>query len=126
MFSPCVILLQQQPTVLPKFGDWETSNPSAGYEYTVIFKKLRDEKKLGTLPMSPSSTDCKIGLSDISSSENVKQELEHPVKARQSKSLSSKPSETNRSSQQKKSLVFSYLLFKIGVLCMFMCCTEYF
>ena len=97
--------------MLPKFGDWETSNPSAGHEYTVIFKKLRDEKKLGTLPMSPSSTNCKIGLLDLSSLEDVKHEPEHPIKARQSKSLSSKPSETNRSSQQKKSLVFLFLLF---------------
>eukprot|EP00250_Pteridium_aquilinum_P007116 c16904_g1_i1 orf=285-929(-) len=32
---------------LPKFGDWDVNNPSAGEGFTVIFDKARDEKKTG-------------------------------------------------------------------------------
>ncbi|KAH7307494.1 hypothetical protein KP509_22G062300 [Ceratopteris richardii] len=36
-------------TALPKFGSWDTKNPSSGESYTLIFRRLRDEKKSGAL-----------------------------------------------------------------------------
>eukprot|EP00250_Pteridium_aquilinum_P010344 c19317_g1_i1 orf=278-1219(-) len=49
------------PAVLPKFGSWDTNNPSSGEGYTLIFRRLRDEKKSGGLPVcgSPIHTETK-------------------------------------------------------------------
>ncbi|KAK4256988.1 hypothetical protein QN277_006638 [Acacia crassicarpa] len=32
---------------LPKFGEWNVSNPTVAEGYTMIFKRARDEKKAG-------------------------------------------------------------------------------
>ncbi|KAM3706156.1 hypothetical protein ACB098_03G131800 [Castanea mollissima] len=32
---------------LPKFGEWDVNNPASASEFTVIFDKVRDEKKTG-------------------------------------------------------------------------------
>ncbi|KAK3006965.1 hypothetical protein RJ639_016005 [Escallonia herrerae] len=35
----------QQGRPLPKFGEWDASNPASADGFTVIFAKARDEKK---------------------------------------------------------------------------------
>ncbi|KAH7298360.1 hypothetical protein KP509_25G039200 [Ceratopteris richardii] len=47
------------PPVLPKFGSWDTKNPSSGDAYTLIFRRLRDEKQAGGIAtaVSVSSTN---------------------------------------------------------------------
>ncbi|MCO5579276.1 hypothetical protein L7F22_033130 [Adiantum nelumboides] len=40
-----------KPAVLPKFGSWDTKNPSSGESYTLIFRRLRDEKQSGAVPV---------------------------------------------------------------------------
>lgn len=46
-----------EPAVLPKFGSWDTKNPSSGEAYTLIFRRLRDEKKSGAgVPVCRSPT----------------------------------------------------------------------
>lgn len=32
---------------LPKFGEWDVNNPASADGFTVIFEKVRDEKKTG-------------------------------------------------------------------------------
>ncbi|XP_029128688.1 protein NOI4-like [Cajanus cajan] len=32
---------------LPKFGEWDVNDPASAEGYTVIFEKVRDEKKTG-------------------------------------------------------------------------------
>ncbi|CAA6670701.1 unnamed protein product [Spirodela intermedia] len=32
---------------LPKFGDWDVNNPASAEGFTMIFNKVRDEKKTG-------------------------------------------------------------------------------
>uniref|UniRef100_A0A2N9FQ80 RIN4 pathogenic type III effector avirulence factor Avr cleavage site domain-containing protein n=1 Tax=Fagus sylvatica TaxID=28930 RepID=A0A2N9FQ80_FAGSY len=32
---------------LPKFGEWDVTNPASADGFTVIFEKVRDEKKTG-------------------------------------------------------------------------------
>lgn len=45
------------PVVLPKFGSWDTKNPPSGDSYTLIFRRLRDEKQSGHPPVCTSPTD---------------------------------------------------------------------
>ncbi|KAL8106170.1 RPM1-interacting protein 4-like isoform X1 [Apium graveolens] len=44
--------------VVPKFGDWDESDPSAGEGYTHIFNKVREEKlsETGKVPIVPTET----------------------------------------------------------------------
>ncbi|KAI5057978.1 hypothetical protein GOP47_0027993 [Adiantum capillus-veneris] len=63
------------PAVLPKFGSWDTKNPSSGEAYTLIFKRLRDEKKSGAVPVCGSPTHPK--------SEEVDEPLELESKAKE-------------------------------------------
>lgn len=44
--------------VVPKFGDWDESDPSAGEGYTHIFNKVREEKQseTGKVPVVPTET----------------------------------------------------------------------
>ncbi|XP_063939510.1 RPM1-interacting protein 4 isoform X2 [Daucus carota subsp. sativus] len=44
--------------VVPKFGDWDESDPSAGEGYTHIFNKVREEKQseTGKVPVVPAET----------------------------------------------------------------------
>ncbi|CAN1242532.1 Protein NOI4, partial [Linum perenne] len=51
---------------LPKFGEWDVNDPSSAEGFTVIFNKVRDEKKTGGKPESPGKTDT-----------NTKAPLEH-------------------------------------------------
>ncbi|CAN1242533.1 Protein NOI4, partial [Linum perenne] len=53
---------------LPKFGEWDVNDPSSAEGFTVIFNKVRDEKKTGGKPESPGKTDT-----------NTKAPLEHGV-----------------------------------------------
>lgn len=41
----CLQLNKDRP--LPKFGEWDVNNPASASEFTVIFDKVRDEKKTG-------------------------------------------------------------------------------
>ena len=41
----CLQLNKDRP--LPKFGEWDVNNPAAASEFTVIFDKVRDERKTG-------------------------------------------------------------------------------
>lgn len=36
----------QDNTAVPKFGDWDESNPSSADQYTGIFEKVREEKQI--------------------------------------------------------------------------------
>lgn len=47
------------PAVLPKFGSWDTRNPSSGEAYTLIFRRLKDEKESGGLTVCTSPTHSK-------------------------------------------------------------------
>ncbi|MCO5584206.1 hypothetical protein L7F22_038129 [Adiantum nelumboides] len=48
-----------KPAALPKFGSWDTKNPSSGESYTLIFRRLRDEKQSGAVPVCGSPTHPK-------------------------------------------------------------------
>lgn len=43
--------------ILPKFGEWDVSDPASGEGYTVIFDKARDEKKTGGAARIPTVGD---------------------------------------------------------------------
>ncbi|XP_021690999.1 protein NOI4-like isoform X2 [Hevea brasiliensis] len=46
---------------LPKFGEWDVSNPASAEGFTVIFNKARDKKKTKNAPakvMSPRRNDA--------------------------------------------------------------------
>ncbi|KAK4793828.1 hypothetical protein SAY86_011822 [Trapa natans] len=45
---------------LPKFGEWDVNDPASAEGYTVIFNKVRDEKKMGGKPESPGKADIPI------------------------------------------------------------------
>ena len=55
-----MIFLFQQGRPLPKFGEWDVSNPASAEGFTVIFNKARDEKKTKNSPakvVSPRRTE---------------------------------------------------------------------
>ncbi|XP_062025144.1 uncharacterized protein LOC133741226 [Rosa rugosa] len=44
---------------MPKFGEWDVSDPASAEGFTVIFNKLaRTEEKTGGRPESPAEDDC--------------------------------------------------------------------
>lgn len=53
----CILQPDHGP-VVPKFGDWDESDPSAGEGYTHIFNKVREEKlsETGKVPIVPTET----------------------------------------------------------------------
>ncbi|KAF5746177.1 RPM1-interacting protein 4-like [Tripterygium wilfordii] len=42
---------------LPKFGEWDVNDPASAEGFTVIFNKVRNEKKTGGKPDSPARND---------------------------------------------------------------------
>ncbi|PRQ26561.1 putative RIN4, pathogenic type III effector avirulence factor Avr cleavage [Rosa chinensis] len=43
---------------MPKFGEWDVSDPASAEGFTVIFNKARTEEKTGGRPESPAEDDC--------------------------------------------------------------------
>ncbi|KAJ6761391.1 RPM1-INTERACTING PROTEIN 4 (RIN4) FAMILY PROTEIN [Salix koriyanagi] len=74
-----MIFLFQQGRPLPKFGEWDVSNPASAEGFTVIFNKARDEKKTKNSPakvVSPRRTEP-------AHNKNAKNEnYKHPPKRR--------------------------------------------
>ncbi|XP_074581161.1 RPM1-interacting protein 4-like [Curcuma longa] len=44
-------------SIVPKFGDWDVSNPSSADGFTVIFDKVRQEKQAGVTTTARMSSD---------------------------------------------------------------------
>ncbi|XP_042384647.1 RPM1-interacting protein 4-like isoform X1 [Zingiber officinale] len=44
-------------SIVPKFGDWDVSNPSSADGFTVIFDKVREEKQAGATTIASMSTE---------------------------------------------------------------------
>ncbi|GFP85687.1 rpm1-interacting protein 4 [Phtheirospermum japonicum] len=42
-----------QAIFVPKFGDWDESDPRSGEEYTIIFDKLREERRIEAAKFPP-------------------------------------------------------------------------
>ena len=42
--------------VIPKFGDWDDNDPTAGERYTQVFNKVREDKHAGGGGKSPMVT----------------------------------------------------------------------
>ncbi|KAF2314147.1 hypothetical protein GH714_023713 [Hevea brasiliensis] len=56
-----VQFLHDKGLPLPKFGEWDVSNPASAEGFTVIFNKARDKKKTKNAPakvMSPRRNDA--------------------------------------------------------------------
>lgn len=104
---------QQQPAVLPKFGAWDTRNPSSGEAYTAIFRRLRDEKKSGGLPACASSpTHSKPqGKLESSSTESIAKESHHvksQVRKSSSRSIAKDASQHEGTNYRKYPLKWSF------------------
>lgn len=46
-------IFQPEKIIVPKFGEWDTTDAKAGDGFTVIFDRARDEKKLNTTRKTP-------------------------------------------------------------------------
>lgn len=42
---------------VPKFGDWDETDPASAEGYTQIFNKVREEKQTGSAKVPSASTD---------------------------------------------------------------------
>ncbi|ONK58265.1 uncharacterized protein A4U43_C09F10360 [Asparagus officinalis] len=47
--------MPEKVSAVPKFGDWDESNPSSADGYTQIFSKVREEKQVGSAGVSTGS-----------------------------------------------------------------------
>jgi hypothetical protein len=43
-------------TLVPKFGEWDDNDPSSANAYTVIFNKIKEEKRAGKIQSSPKNS----------------------------------------------------------------------
>ncbi|THU71179.1 hypothetical protein C4D60_Mb08t32810 [Musa balbisiana] len=53
-------MMREKGQPLPKFGEWDVNNPASAEGFTVIFNKVRDEKKTGGnsgTPTTPTRKD---------------------------------------------------------------------
>lgn len=69
------LLLIWQPdhsAVVPKFGDWDESNPASAEGYTTIFNQVQQERQVeaGNAPVVASATPYSNGLHMQSDNKN--------------------------------------------------------
>ncbi|URE26792.1 NOI protein, nitrate-induced [Musa troglodytarum] len=70
-------MMREKGQPLPKFGEWDVNNPASAEGFTVIFNKVRDEKKTGGNSGTPTTPTRK----DVGSLQ-PEDTYRHPTKTR--------------------------------------------